>query len=443
MLPRVQRFASRLLAVLAFAALAVHAFLSVPVVVRVLSARAAEEVLPAALPIALALVLQLLVGRLVLSFLPPGDPGSHGLSGLTATLATSFFLGEVALELEQRLWPTELGGLGWALFLFPWMLLALARLVTLPGAMVPRHEVAHERAGPATRLVRVLVLGWSLALLWLTGIRFAWSWFAFLAVADHALSSARRAPLGRTLVVLGGALTAAPLLWGHPVRDVAVRLGFGAVFLVPWIRRAERRALVLAIIACSSLAGVGEPVLALAGLVTVLVLAPAPQRRRVLATGVVAAALLVLPWIGFASAGERAGPTAIREPAVLEPLGPDPWRASDALSAALDIEDWGIAWLFLVLVGFAELGIVAGRIALLLERRGQTWSEERIEEPLREVLGLAVLFVLAYCALRVSRTPCADAASAVLVLFPVVLLLSGLVLVPAERPPDSTSARSP
>ena len=83
-------------------------------------------------------LLFLVTGRVVLSFFPPGDVGSHAPRDLTVTVATSLSVGFVLSWLlpEDELRPY---------WLVP--LLAIARWLTLPGAMVPRHPPPREPVG--------------------------------------------------------------------------------------------------------------------------------------------------------------------------------------------------------------------------------------------------------------------------------------------------------
>jgi hypothetical protein len=72
------------------------------------------------------LALHVAVGRLCLSFLPPGWPGYHDRRELGATLAASLLLGAAALALIENPWF--------------WAVLLLVRLAFLPGALRPRYE---------------------------------------------------------------------------------------------------------------------------------------------------------------------------------------------------------------------------------------------------------------------------------------------------------------
>lgn len=437
-----QRFPVRVLGVLAVAALVMQAYLTVPAFVRELWS--GEHRPPDSgfdrLEFAAWFIVQLLLGRLVLSFLPAGRPGSHDLRGLPATAAASYFLGKVAFALQARL--ALLPGFAWlqgsALALAPWAVLGAVRLATLPAGMVPGHALRTERAGPIARALFLLAVVWSLVVIGLDPFSGPWDWFAFVLLSAHALSTARRAPLGRALLLLSGALCVPALSNAHPALSLAAYIGIGAVSLVPWIRRADRRAGVLAIVAFASLAILGEPLLALAGLLATLLVSPAPQRTRVLATSLVAAALLISPWVvplasvfqGASSAHSSQGAATSLQEA---------WTSGDVLRAALDTEEWGVAWIFLVLAGLPGLGILVRWAATALDRR-MTGAPGHTEDPWREVLALALLLVLAYWALQLSRTGVSNASDAARILFPVALVLIGLVIIPAERPANERAA---
>ncbi len=70
-------------------------------------------------------LVQLAVGRVILSYLPPGWPGYADRWELGATLSASWMLGALGFGLVP-LW--------WA-----WTVLLALRVATLPGALRPRH----------------------------------------------------------------------------------------------------------------------------------------------------------------------------------------------------------------------------------------------------------------------------------------------------------------
>jgi len=90
----------------------------------------------------LQLALLLGVGRLVLSLLPPGWPGYHDRSELGATLTASLLLGRLGLAVVPWWWV--------------WLVVLLARLVLLPGALRPGYP--DRRGGIGWLLVFLLCL---------------------------------------------------------------------------------------------------------------------------------------------------------------------------------------------------------------------------------------------------------------------------------------------
>ena len=250
------------------------------------------------------LAAQALVGRLLLSVLPPGLPGRHAASELPATWAASHLLGGLALALElgaARSLGLDPGAIA---VLAPWLLLALARWLTLPGAMVPRHDLPHEAPGGLARSFRAaapLVLVAAASLRASRGsadsiLLPAADGLALLALASHGLASARRSPLARSAAVLllAGALAAAITSPGSVPASSSLALplsiGGGAAFGIAWLRRADRRAGALALLAFASAACLG-PREALFGAAGVLALwiHTAPPSRPVLATFALAA----------------------------------------------------------------------------------------------------------------------------------------------------------
>ena len=89
-------------------------------------------------------LLQLAVGRLVLSWLPPGWPGYGDREELGATLSASWLTGGLGVALVPLWWV--------------WALVLGLRLATLPGALRPRHG-RPTRAGFVHAAVFALCLG--------------------------------------------------------------------------------------------------------------------------------------------------------------------------------------------------------------------------------------------------------------------------------------------
>src|SRR6185295_9924892 len=99
----------------------------------------------------------------------------------------------------------------WTLVLGPWIALAVARALTLPGAMVPRHAPADAPRATWLRWFALVPYAACIALVVRAPARHdLWEWLAFLVLLDHGLHVARRAPFGRAWLLLGAALTAEP-----------------------------------------------------------------------------------------------------------------------------------------------------------------------------------------------------------------------------------------
>lgn len=271
------------------------------------------------------------VGRVLLSILPPGLPGSHSPRDLPATWAASHLLGTVALGLELRLFDRFHPDPRSLLLLAPWLLLALARWLTLPGAMVPRHEPSHESQ---SRLATLLLLlsalsvivspllraepagssSSAVATLGHTGspidpglsLCVADS-LALLALVSFGLSAARRAPLGRALavlllaVVLSAALSRSLTL---PI-PLALTLGGGSALAVPWLRRGDRRAGAFAVLALSgsALLGPRAAIFAAVGLAALWIHTSRPSRPNLAVFS--AAAFAVFAIAGFPTEREH------------------------------------------------------------------------------------------------------------------------------------------
>lgn len=270
------------------------------------------------------LVLTALIGRLVLSLLPAGRPGYHTPRELGVTWATSHLCGLIALATHLSV--LELAGLEvsrWTLFV-PWLLLLAARLACLPGAMVPGHELDHEQPGWLTRtltvvLVSVLAYGMSghevgpsqgesmlgagrillpalERLIALTGggsgaADRAWLQAAGVAalviLCAYGLRQARRVPLGVRLLILILLVPELVMAWANNDSlqlDLALMAGAGASFGIAWLRRADRRAGLLACLSLAACALVTPAGVALAavGLLSLTACSPMGARGRVL-----------------------------------------------------------------------------------------------------------------------------------------------------------------
>lgn len=320
-----------------------------------------------------------LVGRVLLSLLPPGHPGEHRLGlrasgGFAATWAAShalglfFYLGlselYALLGHTSTYTPETLAVLG----------LGLVSLLTGPGDLVPRHDEPQPRSlpllGEAVLLVGLVplvlvasneLLPAALALRASAGFlkpMMAVACFpAGLALLAHAMNAGGLAPRIRQVGVLGLALApGAFLVLTHPV-SAPLGPGFLAACAVAagghaWLRRADRRGALLALLASLALAWVlpvellpAAPPFALAGLVALAVATPDAGRKRI------ARPLLVCMFLAATIAVARCAgalPAPTEDPApLLEPLR----RMLEAWS----LPKWGALFLLADLVGLITL----------------------------------------------------------------------------------------
>jgi len=293
--------------------------------------------------------LALLLGRILLSFLPPGEPGGHAPRKLPATLAASLLLGSgLLLGLSfvcDEPWTVALGLAAAG---------GLVRWATSPGGIVPRHELAHERGGWLAHLVYLAALlpaflawprpGEALeepADLCLIESLHRVSLVLLVVVLEHGLATARRAPLGRALFVL--ALSTFLFRENpHPgsnaelvERISAACFGAGAAFALGWLRRADRRSALLAI-ACfvigrpwDTFDGVALVAVALLALVICTPRASRAWIAKACAIGFglcIAPALRGMQWIGPAQSGS-ALPPLLRLVLVVSVLATVAWIA--------------------------------------------------------------------------------------------------------------------
>jgi hypothetical protein len=197
--------------------------------------------------------LGLVLGRILLSWLPAGEPGRHSMRGLPITLATSLWLGSSSLWI-LRGWVPDAVVVGGA------TILGLLRLATLPASIVPTRALGSERGRALDRALLLLALASAAGLPWIAGLgagvprlvlaAFGASTVLFL---EHGLAQARRAPFGRRCFVLAAALLTVglclrarePLELGGEFA-FAMSLCGGAAFGIGWLRRGDRRAGALA-----------------------------------------------------------------------------------------------------------------------------------------------------------------------------------------------------
>jgi hypothetical protein len=356
-------------------------------------------------------------GRVLLAFLPPGLPGRHGPRDLPATWAASHLLGSVALLFEQELLlrldvnPTS------ALFLAPWLLLALARWITLPGAMVPRHEPLSDRPSP---LARVLLFVSTACVFGSVALRHAdfdqgatvsaANALALLALAAFGLAAARRAPVARALCVLALAAALAAAIATDRTEPIALALllGGGASLAVPWLRRGDRRAVAIAVVAFGGLALLGPrpTLIGAAGLFALRVHTPAPARP-----GLTFAAVIVL--VACAAVG---------------------YALPGSPSARFVLAPMGVATLFVVALALST----RRRLALARAQSADAVpAPPRAIDPSRPQAGIvrdiAVLCIVLF-ATREEFASLTGAVDALLPLAPLVAVGLALLLAPDESP---------
>lgn len=211
-----------------------------------------------------------LLGRALLACLPAGAPGGHAPRDLPATWAASHLLGLLATLAGSRLVGERIASSSafLATLAVAAVVLASALWFLGPLALVPRHEPPRERASVWASLVRLAAIAvvchgaveapragtfdapqhaFGLARLPLAFQ--ALNGLALVAFVEHGLERARAAPLVRAACALAAAIvvhregfadgTGAGLL-------ASLGLTAGAACSIPWVRRADRRELVLA-----------------------------------------------------------------------------------------------------------------------------------------------------------------------------------------------------
>lgn len=321
------------------------------------------------------LLLVALTGRLALSWLPAGSPGSHRVARLPETWAASHVLGLIVLHAlfvlasacDLRWSFASVGGL--------LVVVGLARWLSLPGDMVARHEPLPEPPGVLANLTLLAVVAaavvplftataelgssrlaaleaWSAQAPWQDG---ALRWLApgsRLALIVLLLHGLEQGGLGRVirrlsvLVLLAAPITwTAQYVWSDAVQ-VALLFGAGCAFSVAWLRRADRRAAVLAALAFASCAAYHRAALplGLAGLFTLVALTH--QNARAFVAKAVAIAVLL-----------NAASFAVWSIDFdwSQPLEPGGAALKTLLASATQLGDWGPFW-FLV-AGALVIGI--------------------------------------------------------------------------------------
>ncbi len=361
-----------------------------------------------------SLLFLLLAGRILLSWFPAGSIGGHGPAKIGITLVASGVVGCFASIVMEDL-PVELA----------WGFLAVAlaaRLISLPAPMVPRHEPPVARASVVARLLLVLIV-----------LPFGWLAFKGTDVAEWQGTSSPTTDRLTVLAMLAGACACIAyggrvarrspaftralilLFLASPVALSAVQtssnscgqaflLAAGSAFTLAWLRRADKRARLLAVVAYACLAmldgyGVG---LALAGFAGLVAFTPKPS---LITTAKLWGIALVL--------------AALFNPSSVLQVPTKPSNAVLEILLSLSSPDSYALLVTLTLVGF------------LLYALKKSPGSPGIDPPRRE--GGAAFFVLASALLVSQWKPEA--------LLPLAVLLSFaalLSLVPAEK--SSTTA---
>jgi hypothetical protein len=277
--------------------------------------------------------------------------------------------------------------------------------------MVPRHAPPRAPLGALDALAVILGLVWAAYSALIDVI--ALEWLALSVLVFHALGVARRRRGGRYALLALGAALSVPSGALHPGSSSglgpALSIGLGASFLVPWLRRADKRAGLLAALGFGGLFANGPALLGLVGPV-VMISASHARQRRFAASALLACSLIFL--LGSLAAGRS---QSSRGRLLCLP---------EILSESLAFSDWGLAWP--VLLAALALG------ALTFPWRGPEWIPGTIEEPRREARALIALIVLAGGVLALPSAPWAEA-DLPLIFFPPCSLLAGPLLIPPER----------
>jgi hypothetical protein len=270
--------------------------------------------LPAPLRALAFLLIVLLIGRVVLSWLPPGRLGAHVLRELPATLAACFVLDWATSRAFSGLARTLAPPIAHRAFLPLVAVAALARWLTLPATFVPTPP---PRVAPARMLL--VAIPWACAAVlavYLSGPLFeanaspnaithatmiALTYVALPVLLEHALRELEVPAAARLMVWAAPAL----LLWILPnsliyTDDVAwtpLLFGVGVAFAVVARIRADRRASAFSAIAFGAMAtlAAGWP-FATAGLVGLALFGPGASLLE-RAAWPLASALLFTPWV--------------------------------------------------------------------------------------------------------------------------------------------------
>jgi len=407
------------------------------------------------------------VGRILLSLLPAGSLGSFRPRSLATTWATSHLLGVSALGFTNIALSSGLGaplaltlGRPFAL-VAPWLVVLVARVLSLPGAIVPGHEHTRERltglsrflphlfalaaalllravwSAPATPVADLsnTFLGEATAAFFSGGSMispvFAWaSWIATVLLLLHGLETARRSPALRWAFGLALLLTpfaADSIAFARSEILTAMFFGGGAAFAVSWLRHGDRRSASLAVIAFLSqiLTSWNGLSLAAAAIVALVICSPVPSRKSIaLRAG---ALWLFVTWPVAGQITHQMGEAFFDWPEA---------SMVDRVRFALVPANFGV-----LVPAFLLLGIRGWRA----RRANPRHPAERIaERPDRELKFAVLLLVLAFLTLRYSFLWLPENASpelraeswanlAALIMLPVAALTAGLAAIRGER----------
>jgi len=251
-----------------------------------------------------AFVLVPLVGRVFLAWAPAGSPGSHTPRDLPTTWAASCLLGTAwfvcGLALAPRTFDGAIVSAGSIFVLLAAVPVAalIVRLITAPGGLVPRHEPVREHV-PTAVTFRIVVVVLATPVLAVRADP-AQSWmhvgvpaFAAAILAHEALAQARVsaglrvAALALVMLVICGVPAEPPAVVGYASLGAA-GLAAGTV---GWIRRGDRRALVVASVGLVLLARTSPEgiVVAIAAAACIVIGSAQPSRRRAATWMVIAA----------------------------------------------------------------------------------------------------------------------------------------------------------
>ena len=406
------------------------------------------------------------VGRVLLSLLPAGSLGSFLPRSLATTWATSHLLGVSALGFTNIALSTGIGAplveaLGRPLALVaPWLVVLVARVLSLPGAIVPGHEHSRERAtglsrflphlfalaaafllravwaAPATPVADLsnTFLGEATATFFSGGSMispiFAWSsWIATVLLVLHGLETARRSPAFRWafgLALLFTPFAADSIAFARSEVLTAMFFGGGAAFAVSWLRHGDRRSASLAVIAFLSqiLTSWNGLSLAAAAIGALVLCTPAPSRKSI---ALRAGALWLFTWPIAGQITHQMGEVFFDFPAA---------SLFDRVRFALVPANFGV-----LVPAFLLLGVRGWRA----RRTNPQHPAERVaERPGRELKFALLLLVFAFLTLRFSFLWLPENASievraeswanlATLIVLPVAALTAGLAAIRGER----------